>query len=426
MQLKSKPALRSSLTAATCSLLGTAPGSQVSAQEALPWQFDTALLFYGEQDGRVNDASLNALISREFSDEHFLNLRFAIDSLTGASPSGALRAAVPQTFTTPSGGSQYTIAAGELPLDSSFLDTRAAFSASWQQPLSDTSTIDLGANLSNEYDYLSLGVNANYAKDFNRNNTTLSIGVAFQSDDIDPVGGAPIPFALMRGEDITSNKLGSDTKSTTDLLLGVSQVLSRRMVVQLNYSLSDASGYLTDPYKILSVIDPVTGAPIDGPENLYTYRFENRPDSRRKQSLFGKLKYRFDAGTLDASYRYMTDDWDVESHTTEVRYRFDLPAASYLEPHVRFYTQTAANFYQTALMDGEPLPAYASADYRLGEFDAVTVGLKYGRRLANGNEWSARLESYTTTGAGPNSDVYPDLTAVIFQTSYNFALGGRR
>ncbi len=426
MQLKPKSALRSSLTAATCSLLGSAPLAEVSAQESLPWQFDTAMLFYGEQDGRVQDLSLNALARREFSDEHFLNLRLAVDSLTGASPSGALRADVPQTFTTPSGGQDYTIAPGALPLDSSFLDTRVAFGANWQQPLTDTSTIDLGANLSNEYDYLSFGVSANYAKDFNKNNTTLSVGVAFTSDDIDPVGGAPIPLAFMRGEDNLSSKLGSDTKDTTDLLLGISQVLSRRMVVQFNYSLSDASGYLNDPYKILSVIDPDTGAPVAGPDGLFAYLYESRPDSRRKQSYFGKLKYRFDAGTLDFSYRFMTDDWEVESNTAEVRYRWDLPAASYIEPHVRFYSQTAAEFYRVALLDGSPLPAFASADYRLGEFDAVTVGLKYGRTLANGNEWNARVESYTTTGAGASAAVYPDLTAVIFQMSYNFGLGGRR
>ena len=63
---------------------------------------------------------------------------------------------------------------------------------------------------------------------------------------------------------------------------------------------------------------------------------------------------------------------------------------------------------------------------RLGEFDGVTIGVKYGRILASGNEWTARLESYSTTGNGPDSVVYPELDAVIFQMSYNFAIGGRR
>ena len=426
MQLTKQQKLRSSLAAATCTLLGSAPLTEVSAQESLPWQLDTALLYYGEQDGRVQDASLNALARKEFADEHFLNLKVAFDSLTGASPSGASRSASPQTFTTPSGNSSYVIAPGELPQDDTFLDSRIAINANWQQPWGELSTVDVGVNFSDEYDYTSFGLSGRFARDFNRSNTTLSAGLAFASDDISPVGGAPIPLAPMRGEGIHSSKLGSDSKDTTDLLLSVSQVLSRRMIVQFNYSLSDSSGYLNDPYKILSMIDFATGEPVPGFDGLNAHLYESRPDSRQKQSLFGKLKYRFDHGTLDFSYRYMTDDWDIESNTADLRYRWDLGSSSYLEPHLRFYSQTAAEFYRTSLVDGDPLPQYASADYRLGDFDGVTIGLKFGRTLANGNEWSARLESYSTTGNGPNSDAYPDLDAVIFQMSYNFAVGGRR
>ena len=57
-----------------------------------------------------------------------------------------------------------------------------------------------------------------------------------------------------------SNKLGgSDSKDVLDLLLGFTQVLNRTTVLRVNYSYSDSSGYLNDPYKILSVVDPLTG-----------------------------------------------------------------------------------------------------------------------------------------------------------------------
>ena len=84
-----------------------------------------------------------------------------------------------------------------------------------------------------------------------------------------------------------------------DLLLGLTQVLGRHTVMRVNYSYSDSSGYLTDPYKILSVVDPVTGdlvgrtpAPGEsGPTGVY--RFESRPDSRRKQGLYAELRHDF-------------------------------------------------------------------------------------------------------------------------------------
>jgi hypothetical protein len=134
---------------------------------------------------------------------------------------------------------------------------------------------------------------------------------------------------------------------------------------------------------------------------------------------------------LDASYRYMTDDWDIDSHTVDLRFRWPIGDSRYLEPHFRFYTQSYADFYRVSLTGGAPLPSYASADYRLGEFDAITVGLKYGWTLKSGNEMSARLEFYSQDGDAPQSqlignqlsrDLYPDLDAIIAQFSFRFGL----
>jgi len=427
MQLKKKINLRASLAAATCSLLGASPAAKVHAEEATPWIIDTAALYYGEQDGRVQDLSANFLANKEFKDGQFLNLSLAIDSLTGATPNGAATAAnTAQTFTTPSGNSSYTIQAGDLPLDDTFKDTRVALGVNWQQPVGDASTVDMGATLSKEFDYLHLGVNASFSRDFFQRNTTLIAGFAFSADSIDPEGGAPIPLAPMLGIDDDASKNGDDSKDIVDLLIGVTQVINRRMLVQFNYTYSDASGYLNDPYKIVSVLDPNTGEPVlvngpgTAPSHLYLY--ESRPDSRTKHSVFAKTKYRFHNSTLSASYRYMTDDWEIDSHTFDFRYRWDVSRYNYIEPHLRFYTQSAADFYTLALDQGDT-PQNASADYRLGEFDGITVGAKYGHLMKNGDEWSTRLEYYTTSGTGVSSADYPDLDAIIFQVSYRLKIG---
>jgi hypothetical protein len=82
-------------------------------------------------------------------------------------------------------------------------------------------------------------------------------------------------------------------------------------------------------------------------------------------------------------------------------------------------------------VQGAALPTYASADFRLGEFDGVTVGLKYGHQTAGGNEWSARLEYYQQSGTIAREQLignqfrreqYPDLKAVIAQFGYRFGL----
>lgn len=424
------------LAAATCALLGPGtPTSVVAQEEALPiltpWAIDTAMLYYGESDGRVRDFSLNAQARKELKEDGFLTLNLALDTLTGASPNGAVPSSIPQTFTRPSGEDSYTIAAGEQPLDDTFQDTRVALGANWQWPVTRLALLDVGVSFSDEYDYTHTGVNARIARDFNNRNTTLSLGAALANDTIDPVGGAPRPLAPMLGlNDLSNRQSGDQSKDVLDLLFGVTRVVNRHTVVQINYSLSSADGYLTDPYKLLSVVDPDSGLPVAGPlgagVNLHLY--ESRPETRDKQSLFVLLKRNFGGNVLDASYRHMTDDWGIDSDTVDLRYRFALGADRYLQPHLRFYSQNAADFYRTVLFDGQPVPQFATSDYRLGAFDAVTVGIKFGMDTRHG-EMSTRLELYQQTGdpdpaarVGVLSDLdlRPDMSAIIAQFSYKF------
>lgn len=430
MQLKKS--LGASLAAATCSLLGALPSAPAMADEARPWQFDTALLYWGEGDGRVQDISVTAAVKRALDEDRSFSLNATFDTLTGASPSGAVPSATVQTFTRPSGEGSYRIAAGDLPLDDTFKDTRVALSAAWRQSLGDSMRWEAGASASHEYDYQHLGVNARLERDFNLRNTTVYFGAAYGKDDVKPVGGAPVGLSAMRGTGDGRNKLGSDSKDVLDVLLGVTQVVSRRSLLELSYSYGKSDGYLSDPYKVLSVVDRVTGAPVAGPagtgRNLYL--FERRPDSRTKQSLYAEWRYALDRDSLAIGYRFMDDDWGVRSHTLDARYRWNRTANDYLEPHLRWYQQSAADFYRTVLFSNAPLPAFASADARLADSDAYTVGLKYGRRLASG-EFSMRLEYYRQTGkASPGAavgalagfDLVPPLSAVLVQFGYKFSL----
>lgn len=423
------------LATATCALLGGVAPAAVQAEEDPAWEFNTALLYYGEDNDRVQDLSLNILANRNFVDDRVLTLGLSVDALTGATPNGAIQQAVPQTFTQPSGNAVFTTPANTLPIDDTFRDTRVALNANWQQPLGRLYQFNIGASASKEFDYTHVGVSAKIARDFNQRNTTISAGVAFAQDSLDPEGGTPIPLTPMLDVGDLSNRTGSESKDVVDIVLGVTQVLSRNLITQVNYSFSDSSGYLTDPYKILSVVDGTTGDTVprtpppgvEGPS--HEFLFESRPDSRTKHSLYGQMKYYMNGKVLDASYRYMTDDWDIDSHTVDLRYRWPIGAASYLEPHLRFYTQTEAEFYRTSLVDGQALPAYASNDYRLGNFDAITAGLKYGWKSRGGNDLSVRVELYQQRGDIPAGNLignqvglvsYPDLDAIIVQFSYHF------
>ena len=385
MQL-SKRKIVSLLSAATCSLLGT--NDQANASD---WEIDTALLFYNEID-RVNAIEPVISIKKDLGDDEILSMKLVADSLTGASANGAVPSTRPQTFTTPSGGGSddddddddddryagkddddgergsYTVAPNETPLDDTFEDTRISYSVNWDKPIGRYNRRNLGMNISSENDFLSLGGNVRWQHDFNEKNTTVAFGLNIELDKIEPLGGAPTPLSNMLSESKDSN---SESREVVDLVFGITQIIDRSSLFQINFSTSNAEGYMTDPYKFISVVDS-TGEPT-------SQLFESRPDSRSRNSIYGKYKKRLpNSDIFTSSYRFMTDDWEVESHTLDFTYRYKMDNGYFIQPHLRLYRQTAADFYRYFLLDSNSIPEFASADYRLGELESKTVGFKFG------------------------------------------------
>jgi hypothetical protein len=428
--------ISAALATATCALLGTSAPAPAVAQEIDQWQFDAAGFYYGEAS-RIQDLSFRLFARNQSAEDKFLTLTFSADALTGASPNGAApsasaqRFSFPVTVTRPSGGSStssgYAAGPGELPVDPNFSDRRFAGGAEWQRPLGRLTTLDFGGSASTERDYTHFGVDSRIAHDFNQRNTTLTAGLSYAADSVEPIGGVPVALTDWSAGALTGSS--SLAKHVTDGLIGVTQVINRHTIAQVNYSVSRADGYLTDPYKILSVVDPVTGDLLPGSvPGIGLYLYEQRPDRREQKGLFGLIKHDFDQRVVvEASFRAMTDDWGIDSKTTDLHLRWDFASDKFLEPHLRFYSQTAASFYHTVLFAGE-LPAFASADMRLGELDAVTVGLKFGAKTRSGL-FSARLELYRQTNKpSPDAlvgslrplDLTPDLNAVIGEITYRF------
>lgn len=87
------------LAAATCSLLNQSPQADTTGAPGT-WQFDAAVLYYGEDNGRVQATEPVISATRHFNNEKALNLKLVVDTLTGASPSGATPSVEAQTNTT--------------------------------------------------------------------------------------------------------------------------------------------------------------------------------------------------------------------------------------------------------------------------------------------------------------------------------------
>lgn len=419
--------VKSALLAASCALLGTTAAAE-------DWAYDTAFMYYGEPD-RVTAYEGIALITYTPEEEEALVIKLVYDSLTGASPSGAVPQSSPQTFTTPSGNATYDIDSNAPTLDDTFLDTRYQLAMQWQQPLTENLFGGVGFNYSTEHDYKSSSFNIMLGHYFNFKNTTLTLGISQADDVLDPVGGIPIGLATMVVDEgqfaneqayrdaFNATRLpGIETeKTTTDIVIGVTQVIDRRWLTQLNLSFSQVDGYQTDPYKLISQVDN-TGLAV-------SYHYEARPETRDKQAIFLQSKYHFDGAIWDMNYRLADDSWGIASHTIDTRYRFLLEGSRYIEPHLRLYRQSAADFYQTFLLSSQALPSFASADYRVGKLATYTLGVRYGMMLEGDREFGFRVEYYQqspqASGAPAPGDLaglelYPDYDAYIFQIDYDF------
>lgn len=446
MQLKKRGKVREKLATLSASLIAATVAAHVEQADAQVYgseyynntvtrnddfgpgiaysQVDAALLVYSEQNGRITAIEPTAALTVHGPKDQLLTFELTADAVSGATPNGAVRANVAQTFSTPartsgssysvsgaSGGStivhvagndyirQYTVAAGQLPMDKGFEDHRGAFNLGYSQPWGWLSQFGAGVGYSMESDYSSATGNVHAAKTFNGNNTTLSLSLNTEYDTSSPYGGVPAAFAVADG---TWRSEKSRSKTQLGFVVGLTQVVTRNWLMQLNYAYDRQNGYQSDPYRILSQVDSVTGEPLQ-------YVYENRPNKRSSQSLFWDNKIDIGPTLTEISARYFTDSWGIKSVTGEISERLDLTSRFFVEPSLRYYHQTAADFFHYYLVSGQPLPAYASADTRLGKFTSITYGAKLGYALSGRTELYVRGGYYVQTGDGHPADAIGQL-----------------
>ena len=231
-------------------------------------------------------------------------------------------------------------------------------------------SLTAGTSYSEENDYISRGYSAQGSISTEDKNTTFTLGGSYTTDSINSSNG------------LAENK----EKRTIGALAGVTKILTKRDIVQLNVGYSNARGYLNDPYKDL----------------------EQRPDRRETKTVMTRWNHHFDGldGTSHLSYRYYTDSFGIRAHTFGLEYLQTLPNDWTVTPSVRFSSQTAANFYFPTNPADDPtmVPpeaealffagSYVSLDQRLSAFGSLTLGIKVKKRIAKDWIVDVKYENY--------------------------------
>ncbi|EAT11919.1 DUF3570 domain-containing protein [Bermanella marisrubri] len=372
-----KKNIKQRIGAATAILLGQDAVAQ-DGELYNNWDVDLGYLRYEEPD-KIEVDTYMAMINGDLSPTDSIKLGLVFDTLTGATPSGALpsNGGGGSTFTGVSGG-QTSSGGGDTGLVE-FDDTRLAFDATWTHEWHRLIRSNTSAYVSVEGDYTAVGGSLGIEKDTQDRAYTFTAAVGLATDKVGR-SDETTPEPLSRTADAIFN--GTGNKNTYDALLGITHVINKRTLAMLNYTYSTALGYHTDPYKIISVADINDNQLANG--TLY----ESRPDERTRQILYTKLVHELPStgNHFAISYRYHTDTWDLNSHTIESHYSKRLSNNHLIEPFWRIYHQQAANFYQRTIiydpntqsnLSEVELPEHVSSDSRLAELLSNTIGIKY-------------------------------------------------
>lgn len=365
--------------------------------------FDYQFESYDEEDGRVDVESHYFDIRQQFETGTALGIRYVMDSISGATPVGTYDRNDPN---------QWDFAEVE--------DDRDAVSVMVDQKVGDH-LLTFEYSRSKEIDYLSHSFALSGKSELFDKNTVLSAGIAFANDTV-----LATPATVIRED---------QDKDSFDLALGVSQILTKNTVVDFNFTYGRSEGYLSDPYRQISetrtVQVPVPGGGTIPVEDTFTYP-ENRPDSRDRFAFKVTGKQYFEA--LDASltgyYRIFSDGDGIVSNTIEIAWNHQIAEKVTVSPFIRFYDQTAADYYYPSLTDtgitghgrndGEP-PNYSS-DYRVAGLQSLTYGVGLDYQVTDWFGLNLKLERYEMSGTSSEtpSIMFPtaNIVSVGFNTTY--------
>lgn len=383
--------LRARLGAAVCVLLAAGLPAVAHAEPAATWRFEGTGLLYGESQ-RTQVMEPTGRLTRLFRDGSSLGVGLGIDVVTGASPTGAMPSGKVQTTTTPSGNLRMD--QGNTLPTTRFQDTRASVDVGWTRPVGTLFSATTGGHYSREKDYQSVGGDATLSLDVMHRLATLTVGGGFSRDRVFPVGGIVVGLT-----DGTPTGTDTEHRDSDSGLLGLSRVLTRRWMLGVTASRTRERGYLTEPYKVVSLIDPATGQTAGE-------RRERRPGSRVRSDVYTSSVYHLATDVLYLSHRAYWDDWGVRSQTVDLKVRHELGDLGYIDhaflrPHLRWYRQTAADFFVYGLRDGDPLPRFATSDERLGALRTLTLGSTLGFHVPGApGEWTVRAEYLRQWGDG--------------------------
>lgn len=221
--------------------------------------------------------------------------------------------------------------------------------------LHNDSIFSIGYTNSDEDDYSANTAYLGISQDVFGGMTTISVGYARGWDEVRRNG----------------DTLFSDVVERRNYRLGISQVLSKNLLVGAALEVITDEGFLNNPYRSVRYVD--TGSALG-----YSFEPEVYPRTRTSTAVSFRSRYFLPfRAALYGGYRYFTDTWEIVAHTADIGYIHPIGRWTY-EVSFRYYTQTAAEFYSD-LFPNQQFQNFLARDKELSTFDSQTIhaGVSY-------------------------------------------------
>jgi hypothetical protein len=280
--------------------------------------------------------------------------------------------------------------------------------------LHDRWLMNIGMTKSEENDYVADTFSFGISQDVFGDLTTISLGYSLGNDEVGRRGDTGF----------------SETVERQQYRLGVSQIVTRNLLLGLSFEAITDEGYLNNPYRAVRYLD--AASPLG-----YSYEQEIYPRTRSSDAAALRLRYYLPyRAALHGEYRSYTDTWDIDSDTYEIGYTHPLASGWVIEGRLRYYSQDKAEFFsdlfpraqfQNFMARDKELSTFTSETVRVGvSYDILRGGWKFVDRGTFNVVYDHIVFDYedfrdlTATGDAPGAEPAYDFAADVFQVFVSF------
>ncbi len=206
---------------------------------------------------------------------------------------------------------------------------------------------------SSENDFEANSLYFGVSQDFFGDLTTLSMSYSRGEDDVGRRGDAS--FA----EEASRQKLG----------VGLTQVLTKNLIVGVNAENVSDEGYLNNPYRVVRYLDADSA-------RGFSFMTEVYPQTRVSNAFSVNANYYLPyRASLYSDMRYYTDTWGIDAANAKFGYIHTFGDDWILDFHVRYYQQDQADFYQDLFSRPDEFN-YMARDKELSTYQSFSTGFK--------------------------------------------------